>query len=146
LNPKKLIVLADDIKVISKVEIQKLIQLPDEGENEYLEILKIEAENVWFFYQGHIVNYNFKKNKLFKTYDLTKWNVHQAILDLDKTTIWLISNNDGQLYGLQLELTKKELDEKVARLKKEKKQGYIKPDKARIEAQKAAEEKYKPRN
>jgi hypothetical protein len=144
LNPKKLIVLADDIKVISKVEIQKLIQLPDEGENEYLEILKIETEKVWFFYQNLLVHFDFKKNKVVKTYDLTKWNTHQVVFD--NTNLWLISKNDGQLYSLQLELTQKEKDEKIARLKKEKEQGYTKPDKTRMEAQKAAEEKYKSRN
>lgn len=61
----------------------------------------------------------------------------------DINNLWLISKNDKPLVALQLEITKKELDEKAARLKKAKEQGYQKPDKARIEAAKAAEMKFK---
>jgi hypothetical protein len=141
LNQTKIVVLADNAKVISNKELSKIIHLPDEGENDYLEILKIETENVWFFYQNLIVNYDFQKNKVVKTYDLTPWNAHQIILD--SNTLWLVSKNDGQLYGLHLEETKESLDKKTAIAKKEKEQGYSKPDKAKIEAEKAAKEKYK---
>jgi len=66
-----------------------------------------------------------------------------TIKPYDKNNLWLISKNDKPLVGLQLEITKKELDEKAARLK------YLectKPDKTRIEAQKKAEEKLKSKN
>ena len=139
LNKNKIVVLADNMKVITNKEFKKIIQLPEDGENDYLEILKTDDQNVWFFYQNLIVNYNFKRNKVIKTYDVTKWNAHQV--KIDKNDLWLISKNDGQLYHIKLELSKKELDEKIVRLKKEKEQGYIKPDKARIEVQKALEEK-----
>lgn len=136
LNPKKLIVLSDDLKVISNVELQKALKQLEESDNDYLSILKIEPENVWLFYKNHLVNYNFKKNNFITTYDLTKWNTHQATLDED--TLWLISKNDGQLYGLQLEMTQKQLDEKIARMKHLE---CTQPDKARIKAEKLAKEK-----
>jgi outer membrane protein assembly factor BamB len=141
LSQNKIVVLADNAEIISNKEFSKIIQLPNEGENDYLEILKIEKENVWFFYQNLVVNYNFKKNLVVKTYNLTSWNAHQVILDSNK--LWLISKNDGQLYGLQLELTQKELDEKAARFKKEKESEFTKPNSERVAAEKAAKEKYK---
>lgn len=141
LSQEKILILGNDSKVISNIDLENIVQLPDEGENDYLEILKIETDNVWFFYQNQVVNYNFKKNKVIKTYDVTKWNAHQVLLE--GIDLWLISATDGQLYHIKLEITKKELAEKAARIKKEKEQGYQKPDKARIEAAKAAEEIYK---
>lgn len=85
--------------------------------------------------------YIFDENQMNKTYFLLRDN--NAIKPFYINNLWLISKNDKPLVGLDLVLTKKELDEKAARLKKEKEQGYQKPDKARIEAAKAAEMKFK---
>lgn len=144
LSQEKILILGNDSKVISNKELEKIIQLPDEGESEYLEILKIDTDNVWFFYQNLVVNYNFKKNKVIKTYDVTKWNAHQ--IKLDGNNLWLISATDGQLYHIKLELTKKELDEKAVRFKKEKELEFTKPDPKRVAAEKAAKEKLKQNN
>lgn len=58
----------------------------------------------------------------------------------DINNLSLISKNDKPFVGLQLGMTQRETDEKAARLK------YLEctqTDKARIEAQKIAEEKFK---
>lgn len=85
--------------------------------------------------------YIFYENQMNKTYFLLRDN--NAIKPYDKNNLWVISKNDEPLVGLQLEITKKELDEKAARLKKEKDLECTKPDKVRIEAAKAAEMKFK---
>lgn len=85
--------------------------------------------------------YIFDENQMNKTSFLMLGD--HSIKPYDKNNLMLSSKNDGQLVGLQLEMTKKELDEKAARFK------YLvctQPDKARIEAQKKAEEKLKTKN
>jgi len=88
--------------------------------------------------------YIFYENQMNKTYFLLRDN--NAIKPYDKNNLWLISKNDEPLVGLQLEITKKEFDEKAARLKKAKDLECTKPDKVRIEAEKKAEEKLKTKN
>lgn len=141
LTDSNILVLGNNLKVKTHKTLLKLLPLPEYNESEYFALLKIEGTTVWFFYKNRVVNFDFKKNKVVKTYDLTQWNAHQVVLDDNK--LWLISKNDGQLYGLQLEMTEKELDEKAAKLKYYE---CTKPDKTRIEAQKKAEEKLKSKN
>lgn len=86
----------------------------------------------------------FNENKMNKTYFLMRDNNYLKPFDINN--IWLISKNDSQLIGLQLEITKKDADEKAARLKKEKDLECTKPDKTKIEDQKIAEDKYKSKN
>lgn len=88
--------------------------------------------------------YIFDENKMNKTYFLLRDDY--AIKPYDKNNLSLISKSNEQFYCLQLDITKKELDEKAAKLKKEKELECTKPDKVRIEAEKAAEEKIKIKN
>lgn len=141
LNDRMLILFKDRKKLKTKLDLQESITLPDEGENDYLEILELKENAVWFFYENVVVHYDFNQNKTIKTYDVSKWNPHQ--LKLDKNNLWLISKNDGQLYGLQLEETKESLDRKTVISKKEKELEWTKPDPKRVEAEKAAKEKLK---
>ena len=69
-----------------------------------------------------------------------------SIKPYDKNNLMLSSKTDEPLVGLDLVLTKKELDEKAARLKKAKDLECTKPDKSRIEVQKNAEKKLKTKN
>ena len=141
LTSQMLLVFKDGRKLKIKLDLQESISLPDEGENEYFEILELKENGIWFIYENVVVHYDFKKNKIIKTYDVSHWNPHQAKLDYNN--LWLISKNDGQLYGLQLEETKESLDRKTAIEKKEKELEFTKPDPKRVEAEKAAKEKLK---
>jgi hypothetical protein len=88
-------------KIKKEIVIDKIITLPESGENSYSEILKVAENTIWFVYENILGVYDFKKNITLKSYDLSTWNPHQVILD--GNTIWLISKIDGQLYGLDLD-------------------------------------------
>jgi hypothetical protein len=38
-----------------------------------------------------------------KIFDLSQWKAHQLQLEFDNSTAWLVSKNDGQLYGINLD-------------------------------------------
>lgn len=82
------------------------IELPEEDfrYNNYFELFKVENDNIWFFYQNHLVVYDYKSKKILKLTDLSQWNPHQIILE--NSNLWLISKDDGELYGLRLDDTK----------------------------------------
>ena len=141
------IVLSENIMLIindnSEREIKLSEILPffaDEISN-YSEILKIEKNFVWFVHSNILVLYDFENNKIEKSFDLTKWNVHQAILDEDN--LWLISKSDGQIIGLNLSFDKRANDMLNAKRNMERKINNYKPDLKKIEAAKALENKYK---
>jgi hypothetical protein len=138
LNDQMLLVLKGGKKLKVKFDLLEKINLPDEGENEYLEILELNDNSVWFLYENVVVHYDFKLNKIIKTYDVSQWNPHQA--KLDGNNLWLISKNDGQLYGLQLEETKESIDRKAEIVRKQKEMGCVEPDQKRIAAEKKAKE------
>lgn len=113
LNSEKLIVIAEHLQIILNLELNKLVKQPIDIDNDFYDILKIESDTVWFFNQNFLILYDFKKNKLITSYDLTSWNPHKLVLD--EQHVWVVSKEDGQLYKLTLELTKKER-RKAARL------------------------------
>ena len=99
----KILIIGNNKKIKQKVDLTK-INLPiDTENNEYKEILKIEEHTIWFFYENLLIAYDFKTKRTSKIYDLTQWNVHQIELEPDNSKVWLISKNDGQLYGLNLD-------------------------------------------
>ena len=100
LKENKLKIVNEKNKVKKEIVIDKIITLLETGENEYREILKVEENTVWFVYENILGVYDFKKNKTIKAYDLSSWNPHQVVLNENK--VWLISKNDGELVGLQL--------------------------------------------
>ncbi len=101
LGYSKLIILGNKLKIHKEIDIDQIITLPETGNNDLREILKIDNSTVWFFYKNVIVVYDYKKGKTVKTFDLTPWRAHQVILEDAK--LWLISRNDAQLVGLELD-------------------------------------------
>ncbi len=101
LGGEKMLIIGNNKKIKKSIEIEKILSLPEPGDNEYMEILKIENNTVWFFYKNSLAVYDFEKNKTLREYNLSKWNAHQIMLD--ENNIWLISKNDGQLYGLKMD-------------------------------------------
>jgi len=110
LGAEKLLVIGSKKKILKNIDIEKIITLPGTPDNEYLEILKVEKNMIWFFWKNSLAVYNFKKSKTIHQYNLSKWNVHQIMLDVNN--VWLISENDGQLYGLNLEISQRDADDK----------------------------------
>ncbi|ESU23352.1 hypothetical protein FEDK69T_15140 [Flavobacterium enshiense DK69] len=101
LNENQIALIGNNGKVKKELSFDKMIELEETGINEYKEILRVENETLWLLYENHLIAYDFKKDKTLKIYDLSAWNAHQAVLEGNK--IWLISKNDGQLVGLNLE-------------------------------------------
>lgn len=101
LEADKILLIGNNGKVKKEIGYDKIIEVPETGTSEYKEILRIKNDTLWLLYENHLAAYDFKKNKTVKTYDLTAWNPHQAVLEDSK--IWIISKNDGQLIGLNLE-------------------------------------------
>jgi hypothetical protein len=91
----------DDKAKMKQIPISSIVELSDTTFNDYQGIFKIDQNIVWFFYQNQLAAYDFLNDKTIHSYDLSRWNVHQLLLDGNKA--WLISKNDGQLYGLILD-------------------------------------------
>jgi hypothetical protein len=99
---ENLLLIGNNKKIKQNVDLTNSLLPLGKDYNTYREILKIEEENIWFFYENLLVVYNYKSNKTTQVYDLSKWNIHQILLEEDNSQVWLISKNDGQLYGLKL--------------------------------------------
>lgn len=100
LENEKLRIINKKNKIAKEIAISKIFKLLEEKTNDYCEILKVEGDTIWFFYENTLAVYDFKKNKSIKTYDLNSWRPHQILLD--ENNIWLISKNNGELVGLKL--------------------------------------------
>lgn len=100
LKNNKLQIINNKNKLGEEINIDKIITILETGDNDYAAILKVEKNSIWFFYENILAVYDFKMSKTIKAFDLTAWQAHQVVLD--ENTLWLISNNDGQLYGIQL--------------------------------------------
>ncbi|MES2485002.1 MAG: PQQ-binding-like beta-propeller repeat protein [Bacteroidota bacterium] len=109
MNYKTLLVVEKKAKVKHNVNIDDIIyNLTDaEGQSieikfsEYYDILKADDTSVWLISNNILVVLNIKTGKATKTYNITQWAPHQAVLD--GTNLWLINSIDGQLYGLKLD-------------------------------------------
>lgn len=111
----------------------------------YSKIVKTQPESVRFYDQNYLSHYDFKNKRVLRKVDLTKWNPHQLLLE--DRTIWLISTNDGQLYGLDFEPDQQTADFIKAKSEMEREIHNPKPpDKKRIEAEKATREKFNNKN
>lgn len=121
-----------------QLNLEKEFPTDDFSTDVYSSILALQQESVWFNYQNRLLHYDFKNKKLLRKIDLTKWNPHQILLE--KRTIWLISKNDGQLYGLDFEPDQQTAD-KIQAIA-----NYYKcalPDPKMIEAAKASQRNYR---
>jgi hypothetical protein len=101
LQYNKLLILKDKLKVHKELEVDQIVRVPDDAINEYREILKVDENYIWFFYENRVVVYDYIKNETKKIIDLSEWMAHQIVLDDNQ--IWLISKKDGQLVGLKIE-------------------------------------------
>lgn len=97
----KMLFIGNNKKINKVIAISKIITVPETGDNEYKEILKVDDSAIWFVSNNAFCVYDYKNDKTLQIFDLTKWNPYQVILDSDN--LWVISKNDGQLYGLKLD-------------------------------------------
>jgi hypothetical protein len=104
LGYSKLMILGNKLKIHKEIDIDQIITLPETGNNDLREILKIDDKTIWFFYKNLVVVYDYRKGATLKTFNVTQWRPHQVILEDKK--LWLISRNDGQLVGLELDKKK----------------------------------------
>lgn len=141
LSEKQLLILGNNKKKIVKLDLGTLVSIDSFYSGAYVEILEVSPENIWFYCQNHLVNYDFRNKNMLRKVDLTKWDAQQ--IALENRTIWLISNNNGQLYGLDFEPNQRTADEIEARAKQNR---CTEPDPKKIEAAKAAQEKLKNKN
>ena len=96
LNNGKLFVIGDNLKLKSQTSLQTFSDsLQDFGTGQ---ILKADKDMVWLMYNEHLVVFNYIKKKPIKIIDLQKWAPHNPVIDENR--LWLISRNDGLLYGL----------------------------------------------
>lgn len=140
LGDTKLVILGNKLKIYREIDVDQIITLPETGNNDLRKILKIDDSTVWFFYKNLIVVYDYKKDKTIKKFDLTLWSAHEVVLENNK--LWLISSNDGQLVGLELEpdLKTAAMIEAKAKMQSEI-DNCNKPDPKMIEAAKTARQK-----
>jgi hypothetical protein len=104
----KSFVLADDKVLImgnkgKRAEVVELARLmPDSAfgyTGKYNRLLSATEKTVIFLFQGQLMTYDHVANKIVKSRDLLNWKPSQVVLDGDR--IWLVSGNDGLLYGLK---------------------------------------------
>jgi len=100
LTENKLLILGNNKKIKKDIAIENVIALKEHGPYDYAEILKIEHDSIWFVYQNTFAVYDFRKGKTLSAMDLSKWGIHQAMMN--ENNLWVISKSDGQLYGLKL--------------------------------------------
>ena len=144
LSNNRLMILGNNKKVMLNADLTSVWYNDSEERGTLKKILQVHAKTVWLINQDLLMHYDFKKEKILRIVNLDIWRPHQLILD--DRTIWLISQNDGQLYALDFEP-----DEAIARkLDRDKaineKYRCILPDTTKIEVAKAMEEKFKNNN
>jgi PQQ-like domain len=100
LSDSKILIINNKNKIEKQIQLDEVLTITEGQVGSYKEILKVEGNRIWFLYKNILAVYDFKNSKTLQTFDLTKWNVHQAILD--NNNLWLISKKDGQLVGLVL--------------------------------------------
>ena len=101
LGENKMLIINSKNKIEKEINLEETITDTENKTGFYTEILKTEANTVWFIYLSTLVVYDFENNKTLQTFDLNQWHPHQAVLD--GNNLWLISRNDGEMVGLTLE-------------------------------------------
>ena len=141
LGENKMLIINSNNKIEREIKLQEILKLDENQVSNYKEILKVEENTVWFFSYNILTVYDFENNKTLQTFDLNQWNPHQTVLD--GNNLWLMSRNDGELIGLELNDDKKEADLIEVKIDMQRKTNNFKPDLKKIEAAKAAESKFK---
>ena len=99
---ENILIIGNNKKIKNKINFLDLIPSLETESNPFKNSIKIEGNDFWFFYENNLVCYDLKTKKAKKIINLSKWKVHQLILENDNSFAWIISKNDGQLYGIQL--------------------------------------------
>lgn len=115
LSEKQLLILGNNRKKVLQLDLEKLVSMDDFDPYASSWILETSAESIWFYYQFHLIHYDFKNNKVLRKVNLTKWNAHEVLLENKK--IYLISKNDNQLYSLDFEPDQRTADMIEAKIK-----------------------------
>jgi hypothetical protein len=113
LGNAKLMILKDNHEIGKEINVDEIVTLPEKAINGYREILKIDDTSIWFFYKNLVVVYDYINYQTIKTIDVSRWRSHQVVLE--DTQLWLISKNDGQLVGLELDPKKVTVIEEKAK-------------------------------
>ncbi|HSD06087.1 PQQ-binding-like beta-propeller repeat protein [Flavobacterium sp.] len=100
LENDKIKIINNQNKITNEIYISNILKLPETKINDYREILKIEGNRIWFFFENTLVVYDVGKNIIVRTYNLNSWKPHQVLLD--GTNLWVISKDTGDLVGLKL--------------------------------------------
>jgi hypothetical protein len=95
-----LTVLGDKLKKKVTLDLNTLSDSLEPGYFTPSQIVRADDERVWLLYGHHLISYHHKNKKAENIIDLRKWRPHQAILQNDH--LWIISRNDGRLYGLTI--------------------------------------------
>jgi len=138
LTENQLLILGNNKKKMLQLHLEKEFPTDDFSTDTYRNILAFQPESVWFCYQNFLIQYDFIKKKLLRKVDLRYLNPYRVLLE--NRTIWLISGNNGQLYGLDFEPDQQTADKLQAIANHYK---CTEPDPKKIEAAKAAQEKLK---
>lgn len=99
---RRILVLNSGKRIKLRLDLEKMFPEIQVNENDYTEILLVNDDTLWFIYENHMIAYDISAKKTLKQYDLSLSNPHQVLLDLKNNQLWLISKNDGQLYGISL--------------------------------------------
>jgi len=100
LGESKMLIINSQNKIEKEIKLEETLSDAENKTGFYTEILKTDANTVWFIYLSILIVYDFENNKTIQTFDLNQWHPHQAILD--ENNLWLISKNDGELIGVKL--------------------------------------------
>ena len=100
LYENKLSIIGNKGKLKEQIDIDALVDSISDDSNETKQLLEANEEKVSFFYNNHLYTYNYGKKKLENVTNLSAWQPFR--IQLDKDQAWIISRNDGRLYGLQL--------------------------------------------
>lgn len=138
LSENQLLILGNNKKKVLQLDLEKEFPTDDFSTDSYRSILALQSESIWFCYQNFLIQYDFIKKKRLRKVDLRYLNPHQVLLE--NRTIWLLSGNNGQLYGLDFEPDQQTAD-KIQAIADHYK--CTEPDAKKIEAAKAAQEKIK---
>ncbi len=145
LAENQFLILGNDKKKVVLLDMATAFSIENGTYESYNAILRTAAESVWLCYQNYLLHYDFVNKKLLRKLDLNRWSPHQLLIENKR--IWMISKNDGQLYGLDFEPDKKTADFITAKAEMERDRNNPRPpDKKKIEAAKAAQENFKIRN
>ena len=90
-------ILGNNLKGIYQSTVAE--KFPDLEEDEEPMLLKVTDKEAWLLYSQQVVRFDVEKKRFSIAQDLSQWNPHTVVLDQDR--IWLVSKNDGLLYGME---------------------------------------------